>query len=144
MHRVSMSRGRGGRVIKVRESLTFDGSSHDAFEGPDRVSVFVRDQCERVTGAMSAACATDPMDVGIGGVGHVVVDHVRDTLDIETAGCDVGGDHNVEVSLFETLQGMLALSLGSVAVQARDAMTRVGDLPRYLVGPMFGAGKDQD
>ena len=63
--------------------------------------------------------------ITIGGVGHVVVDDMRDAIDIKTTRCDVGGNHDLEVSRFETVQGALALSLCTVAVQARDSKTCV-------------------
>ena len=138
-----MSRRRGGGVVKVGESLTFDWSSHDAFESPDHVSVFVSDQCERVTRTMCAPRPSDAMDVGIGSVGHVVVDDVRDAFNIEAARRDVGSDHDVEVSLFETVQSLLALSLRAIAVQAGDAMARVRNLPSHFIGAMFCTGEDQ-
>ena len=131
------------RVIKICEGLAFDGSAHDAFERPDHIVIFRRDECERVAGALCASRATDAMDIGVGGVGHVEVDDVRDAFNVEPARCDVSGDHDGEVSTFETGEGLLALSLRTIAVQACDTMTRVRDLARQLIGAMFGAGKYQ-
>ena len=116
---------------------------HDAFESADHILVFIGDQSERVACALRAPRASDAMDVGVGGVGHVVVDDVRDAVNVETARRDIGGDHDGEVPGFETVQGLFALSLCAVAMQAGDAMSRVGDLARDLVGAMFGAGEDQ-
>ena len=136
-------RRRGNRVVKVWESFAFDRSTHDAFECPDHIVIFRRDERERVAGALGASRATDAMDVGVGGVGHVEVDDVRDAVDIETACRNVSGDHDGEVSAFETTQGLLALSLCAVAVEACDAMSSVRALARQFVGAMFGAGKDE-
>lgn len=52
-----------------------------------------------------------------------------------------GGDHDREVSTFETAQGLLTLSLCAIAMQARDLMSRKCDLACHLVRAMFGAGK---
>ena len=138
-----MSRRCGRRVVKVCESLAFEGLPHDPFERPNHIPIFISDQCERVASALGASRASDAVDVGIGSVGHVIVDDVCDAVNIETARRDVGGDHDVKVSRFETVQGVLALSLGAVAVQARDAMTRVRDLLRHFISSMFRAREDQ-
>jgi hypothetical protein len=134
---------RGSRVVKVGEGLAFDGFSHDTFESADHIPIFIGHQRERVAGAVGASRTTDAMDIGVGGVGHIVVDHVRDALNIETARSNVGGNHDGEVSRFETVQSSFALSLRAVAVQTRDSEPGVRDLPRHFIGAMFGAGKDQ-
>ena len=117
---------------------------HDAFESADHILVFIGDQSERVACALRAPRASDAMDVGVGGVGHVVVDDVRDAVNVETARRNVGGDHDVEVSRFETVKRALALSLRAVAMQTRDAITRVRDLFRHLVGAMFRAHENEN
>jgi hypothetical protein len=66
-----------------------------------------------------------------------------DALNIEAARRDVGGDQDVEMSRFETMQSALALSLCAVAMQARYAVTRVRNLPRHFIGTVFGASEDQ-
>ena len=131
------------RIVEVGESLTFEWPTHNAFELADHILVFVGYECKGVAGALRASRATDAMDIGVGGVGHVEINHVRDTVDVETARGDVGGDHDGEVSRFETVQGLFALSLRAVAVQARDAEPGMGDLARNLVGAMFGTREDQ-
>ena len=143
-HGVTMPRRRGRRVVEVGEGLAFDGSAHDAFERADHILVFIGDQRERIACALCASRAPDAVDVRVGSVGHVIVNNVRDALNIETARRNVGGDHDVEVPAFETVQGVLALPLCAVAVQARDAMTRVRDLPRHFIGAMFRAREDQN
>ena len=45
--------------------------------------------------AASAAGAADAVHVGLGRRGHVVVDDVREVLDVEAAGGDVGGDQHI-------------------------------------------------
>src|ERR671923_194366 len=93
---------------------------------------------EETSRLTSSSSAPDAVYVSIRSIGHVIVDDVCDPLNIETACGDVGGDHNGEMSGFETMQGVFALSLCAVAMQARDAMTGVCDLPRHFIGAMFG------
>ena len=73
---VTRSWWRSDCIIKIRERLSPDGSSHDAFERPNHILIFGRDQCECVACALSAPRATDAVDVGIGSVWHIEVDHV--------------------------------------------------------------------
>ena len=139
-----------GRAAKDREDgVTFlhRGIAGRAFERrfqlADHIPVFVGDQGEGVARALRASRAPDPMDIGVGGVGHVVIDDVRDAVDVETSGCDVGRDHDGEVARLEAMQGAFALSLGAVAVQAGDAEPGVRDLAGDLVGAVLCAREDQ-
>ncbi len=104
------------RIIKIGECDPFKRCFHDPFKLPDHIVVFICHQCERITGALGATCATYAMDICIGGVGHVVVDDVCDAVNVKSARGDVGGDHDGEVPGLETMQGLFALSLGAVAV----------------------------
>ena len=135
---------RGERVIEVREGFPFNGPSHDALEGSDHIVVFRCDKRERVPGALGASRATDAVDISVGGVGHIVVDDVRDAVDVETARRNIGGDHDAEVSSLEAAQRLFALPLRAVAVQTRDTESCVSDLTRDLVGTVFRAGEDQN
>lgn len=140
---VTRPRRGGRRVVEVGESLLLQRMSHDTFESPNHILVFIGDQRERVAGALRASRATDAMDVGVGGIGHVVVDNVRDAVNVETARRDVGSDHDMKVSRFESVKRALALSLRTVAVQACDAKSRVRDLFCHFVGAMFRARENQ-
>lgn len=111
-----MSRWRGDRIVKIRQRFSFERSPHNSFEGPDHIVIFRCDKRKRVAGMVGASCTSDTMNVSIGCIGHVIVDDVGDALNIEPARGNVRGDHNVEVSRFETVQGMFALSLGAIAM----------------------------
>jgi hypothetical protein len=66
--------------------------------------------------AAGPAGAPDPVHVGLGVGGDVVVDDVRDPLDVEAAGRDVGGHQDVELAVPQLADGPLALRLHDVAV----------------------------
>src|SRR5512141_628050 len=76
--------GGGDRVIEVGEDLPLERMPHDALESPDHVVVFGSDKCKGVTGALGTSRAADAMDIGVGGVGHVEVDDMRDAFNIES------------------------------------------------------------
>ena len=67
-------------------------------DGAEQVLLARRDEGDRVTTATRAAGAADPVDVGLGVGGDVVVDDVADPLDVETARGHVGGDQDVELA----------------------------------------------
>jgi hypothetical protein len=130
-------------VVEVWQSLAFDWSTHNTFESPDHVVILRRDEREGIASTLRASCSSDAMDVSIGGIRHIVVDDVRDALNIQSARRNICSDHDGEMACFETVQSALTLSLGAVAMQARDTMTGVSDLPRNLIRAMLGAREDQ-
>ncbi len=83
------------------------------------------------------------MDVGVGGVGHVVVDDVRDVFHVEAARRDVGGDHDVVYAFLEASERGLALSLRAVAVQAGCLVTCPPDLLLQFFRATARAREDQ-
>ena len=143
MHRTTMSRRRGNVVVKVWQRFAFDGMTHNALQLADHVVVLRRDQRKRVPGALRASRAPDAVNVRVGGVWHVVVDHMRDAVNVETARGDIRGDHDGEVPSFETMQRLFALSLGAVAMQTCNAESGMGDLTGNCIGAVLGARKNQ-
>src|SRR5690606_11266329 len=98
-------------------------------------SPFARsDEQDRLARAAGTAGATDAMHVRLDVGRQVVVDHVADAVDVETAGGDVGGDDDVEVAGTQALHRLFAQRLGHVAVQrATGKSTRLellGELDR--------------
>ena len=87
-----------------------------------------------------AAGPADAVRVDVRLVGRVEVDHVRDVVDVETAGCDVGGDERAYLAGVEVLQRALALRLALVAVD-RD---RVDLVAAQLLDEPVGTGLRAD
>ena len=77
------------------------------------VPVDERDRDARGAGAAGAA---DAVQVGLLVLGALVVDDVRDALDVDAAGGDVGGDEDVDLAVAERAQRLLAGALAEVAV----------------------------
>src|SRR4051812_21973623 len=87
--------------------------------------LIVRDERDADARAAGACGSPDAVDVGLTVVRHVEVDHVRDVVDIEAAGSDVGGHEHRAASVLEAGEGALALALALVAVHRRG-----GDVAR--------------
>ncbi len=90
------------------------------------------DQRDRHALAADAAGAADAVHVDFGRGRDVVVDDVRDVIDVEAARRDVGGDEHVGLLLPEELHDAVALLLFHAAVERLRAVAvrfeRVGQL----------------
>ena len=73
-----------------------------------------------------AARTADTMDIAAGVKGQVVVENVRDIVNIQTTGGHVGGDENVDFAAAEGRHDAGALSLLHVAVEAVDIVASGG------------------
>ena len=104
-------RRRGNCVVKIWENLSFNRSSHDAFENPNHIFVFWCNKCERIACALGASCPSDAMNIGIGSIRHIEVDHMRDAFHIETACRDVSGNHNWKMPGLEASERLFTLAL---------------------------------
>ena len=98
-----------------------------------------RDEQQRRAGSAGTTGAADAMHVGLGVVRDVVVQHVRDALDVEPAGGDVGGDEDVELSVLEGGDGALAHRLRDVAVDGHRRKPSGAQLFGDLFGGLLGA-----
>ena len=85
----------------------------------------------------------DAMQVLVRGERHVVVDHVRDVVDVEAAGRDIGRDQVLDVRGAELLHGAIALALGEVAVEQADLVPAPAELRLEHVGGSLGLHEDQ-
>jgi len=104
--------------------------------------LFLRsDEGEGVPDGVDASGPADPMDVILGGVRHVVVDHVRDSFDVEPARRDVGGDQNLHPPAPQVSEGALALALAAIAVQRGNRMPTALEIASKLVRAVLRPGE---
>ena len=81
-----------------------------------RLAVFARDQHEGFSRAPGAARATDPVNVVVGVMRHVEIDHVRDFWNVEPARRHIGTDQQPYIAAPEPLQRLHPHRLRQVAV----------------------------
>ena len=79
------------------------------------------------------------MHVLLGDLGEIVIDHVRDAVDVDATGRDIGGDQDRDVAVLEALERTLTRALGLVAVDGGGADVRSVELLDELVRPVLGA-----
>ena len=85
---------------------------------------------------------TDAMDVHLGFVWEIVVEHVRDVFDIDAAAGDIGGDENKDFAVLESSQCLGSCRLALVAVDGICWNTHLGKLFCEAIGPVLGACED--
>jgi hypothetical protein len=109
-HRVDRLVGRQLHELDHLSGGALDAAQHVAFP-----------RCceqDRVAGASGATGAADAVDIGLGIVGDVEIDHVTDPVDVEPARRHVGGDQDIQFAALQVGDGPFALPLRDVAVDA--------------------------
>ena len=97
-----------------------------------------RDEQHRGTRAARATRAADAVHIRLRVVRNVVVEHVGDAFDVQTAGGDVGGHQDVDGPALERVDGPLTLCLVDIAVDRRRGESARLELFGHLLGGLFG------
>src|SRR5437763_136918 len=92
--------------------------------------------------APGAAGAADPVHVGLGVLGALVVDDVGDAGDVDAASGDVGGDQHVDLLRPERAQRLLAGALAEVAVHGGGREAALGEVVGHALHRALRAGED--
>src|SRR5579859_7811941 len=132
---------RSGRdAILFGSGLTVGGNSFDldaqlALELKELRALFPKEKRGGGAALTGAAGAADTMDKVFGDVGQIVVDDVRDVLDVDAASGNVSGHEHAILPALEPREGGSTLRLRAVAVNhgGVDALTV------QVLGDAFGA-----
>ena len=121
-----------------RQVHRLERRARGALDVAQHVALARRDEQDRLAVAPGTPGAADAVHVGLGVVGHVVVDDVADALHVEAARRDVGRHQDVELAALEAHHGPLAVLLLHVAVECRDreaaCLEPLGQFHRRLLG----------
>ena len=98
---------------------------------------------DRLAFQARAAGAADAVHVILGDVRQVVVDDVRQRLDVEAARGDVGRDQHADLARLETLERADARVLRLVAVDRVGVDAVAHELAREAVGAVLGLAEDE-
>jgi hypothetical protein len=107
------------------------------------IALVLRAEAERDALAPGARGAADAVDVLLGDVGQLEVDHVADARDVDPARGDVGRDEDLGAAVLELVERAFALRLALVAVDRVGGNAALGELLHHAVGAVLGAGEDQ-
>jgi hypothetical protein len=95
------------------------------------------------TSVSGTTSTTDTVDIVVDVGGEIVVDDVLDVGDIETTGCDSGGNEDGATSRAEHLEGTLTLALGAVTVNRGGGEALVDEEVGERIGHTLGLDEDQ-
>jgi len=134
---------RGVDILEVFEFPSRDFLIDENFDG-FRVVEFVGGQDrERVTLCAGATGSADAVDVVFGIFRDAVVDDVGNAGNVDSAGGDVGGDEDFEITVFETGERFHPIDLIDVRVHRGDfRLTGRFDERGELVGFLARAGEN--
>jgi hypothetical protein len=125
------------------DDLRLDLLSDEPLDVAKQSPVFARHQRHRLARFPRAAGAADAVDVVFRDVRQVVVDHVRQRLDVDAARGDVGGDEHLQLVVLEALQRLHALRLALVAVDRGGLDAVVLQLLGKAIRAVLGAAEDE-
>ena len=131
-----------GEIEAVHRAVLHPTAQH-LFDGTDHGLVVSGRQSEGIAIAGGATGPPDTMDIGIGGVRDVVVDHVGNPGHIDSPCGDVGGHENLKGAVAKAVQGSLASFLGQISLQGCRLEAGPAQFCAQVFGAVFGAGKYQ-
>ena len=73
---------------------------------------------------------------------HVKVDDILHIIDIQTAGCHIGRNQNVQTTLFELFHDPVTLGLAQIAVQSFSNITPAAQRRRQIIYAAFRPAED--
>jgi len=130
-------------VVEIVQGASFHRRANGPVDGPYHLLVFTGDQGKRLTAVFGPAGSPDAMDIRLGRRGHIVVDHMGNIGNINSAGRDVRRHQDLVFARLEAVHGIPPPRLRQVALQRGRAKTDLGQFPAQLPGFMFGPGEDQ-
>ena len=126
-----------------RLATALDRGAEAFLDRAHRRGVGRRDEGEGPALVLGATRASDAVDVGFRIVGHVVVDHETDAINVESARCHIGGNQYPYSSLFKGLQGILPGILTLVSMDLLSLNSRLVQFNTKLSDPVLGLFKQK-
>ena len=114
------------------------------FDCLQRLQLLAAHECERVTDILRASGATDPVHIILRMLGHIVIDHVTHTGDVEPPRCNIGRHHHFVFAALESFECFDSFPLRPVRMQHRNCMMRVLQGMGDAIGVHFCPAKNQD
>ena len=126
-------------IIEASQTLSIKALGDEKFENLEQVEILFWDETDCFTRSLSPSRATDAMHVILGIDWEIEVHDMGDTVDIDASRDDVGGDENLDFSVFEILERLEPLFLGAAGVKLRDfhpgELEKIGELIRAIFHP---------
>lgn len=113
------------------------------FDQPQSASFAWADHQDRFAASTGAAGSADSMDIDFAVVGWIVVDHMTDSLHIESSGRYVGGDNDLDPVVLQTIDDALPLALRNFSMECSDAKTTFPQVIGERFAGHLGANENQ-
>ena len=97
---------------KIGTSFHIESATYEFFNLMKVFFLISRNKSNSVARCLGPAGAPDTMNVIFRERGHIEIDNVRNSLDVDTAGGDIGRDHYAVPALFKTIHRPLTLPAG--------------------------------
>lgn len=141
-------------VVELLHALLIDLSVAGDFHRLDSLPRFFLDQPQsasfaranhqdRFAASSRAAGSSDSMDIDFAVVRGIVVDHMADSLDIESTGCHIGGDNDLDPVVFQAIDDAFPLTLRDFPVQGSDAKTSFSQIICQRFAGHLGTDENQ-
>ena len=112
-------------------------------DGAKQFLFVARAEGDRDSGCTGAGRSSDAVHVGLGIDRHVVIDDVRDVVDIDTSRGDIGRDQHRDASTPEGIHRLGPHVLGLVSVDRVGIDRRAPQEACQSIGAVLGLGEDE-
>ena len=129
-------------LLDGRNPLALDDRAGVALDRLETIDFTAVNKAHRTARAAGAAGAADAVDVVFRVGRQVVVEDDVDFLDVESAGCDVGGDEDFHGTVAEALENAFAHLLGDVAVKAVGGVAPVDEVFSAFIDRALGVAEN--
>jgi len=133
----------GGIVVEALGLDTRHRAAGESLQGAERVLILAHDKTDGVPDSLGASRAPDAVDIVLMVRREVVIDDMRDAIDIDSPGGDIGGDKDADFPVPEIVQRTEPLVLGTVGVDGGRGDSRGFEPLGDAIGAMFRSGEDQ-
>src|SRR6266705_3652357 len=129
-------------VVEIGEEHARDGAPEEPLDRGDVLLLLGAHERERIADRVDATRPADAVHVILARVRYVIVDHVRNPLDVDAARGDVGRDENLDPPALQVVERALALALAPVPVERRDREITSRQLAREAGGAVLRPRED--
>ena len=99
---------------------------------------------DRIAGSFRPAGPADPMNIILRISRHVIVKHMRNTLNVDTSRCNISRNHHLVFTAFKPIHSPLTLLLRTVRMNRFGFNFVLFQRAAYLVRSAFSTRKDQN
>ena len=136
--------GMVGLALEAFRLSNLNRALDEAFEGFESIPIVGRDKADCHSVHIGPTRPTNAVNIVFGVGRKIKIDDVSDPIDVDSAGRDIGGDQDPDLSVLEILQGTGSLILAAIGVNGSRGNLVPAKLPGYPVRSVLGPRKNKD